>query len=135
MLWDLVLGGADSCQKRFLGEGDLAHHLHLGFAFFLFLEEFSISGHVAAVELGLDVFSIGFDILAGDDLAADGDLNRNLELLAGNGFFEFLGQGEGAGAGLSSKTDNGEGRGLFVIEKDGQFDEIGFLPGKWFVVN
>ena len=55
-------------------------------AFFLFLQQFAFSGDIATVALGQDVFAQRGNGLAGDDFGADGGLDGNLELLAGNQF-------------------------------------------------
>ena len=75
-------------HERFLRDVDAADALHALFAFFLFLEQFSFARHVAAVALGGDVLADGLDGLAGDDLAADGCLKRDLEEVAVDFFLE-----------------------------------------------
>ena len=72
-------------DEGFLRDLDLADLFHLGLALLLFFEEFFLAGYVAAVTFGRHVFAIGLDRRAGDDLAADGALDRNLELMARNG--------------------------------------------------
>ena len=53
------------------------------FALFLLLQQLLLSGDVAAVALGQHVFAHGLDGFPGDDLAADGRLDGDLEELAG----------------------------------------------------
>ena len=69
-------------QERLLRDLDVADLLHPLLAFLLLLEQLALAGDVAAVALGGDVLAEGRDRLAGDDLAADGGLERDLELVA-----------------------------------------------------
>jgi hypothetical protein len=59
-----------------------ADGLHPLLALLLLLEQLALAGHVAAVALGGDVLAEALDGLAGDDLAADGALEGDLELVA-----------------------------------------------------
>ena len=52
------------------------------FALFLLFQQFFLAGDVAAVALGQHILAHGLDRLAGDDLAADGRLNGDLEEVA-----------------------------------------------------
>jgi hypothetical protein len=56
----------------------------------LFVEEFVFASDIAAVELGGDVFAEGADVFAGDDFAADGGLEGDLEGLFGDDFLELF---------------------------------------------
>ena len=58
---------------------------------FCFSNSFFFARDVAAVALGQHVLAHGFHRLAGDDLAADGRLDRDLELLARDDLLEPLG--------------------------------------------
>ena len=73
-----------------LGDLDRAHHLHALLAGPLFFQEFAFPGDVAAVALGGDVFAKGRDGGAGDDLAAHGPLDGDLELLFGDFILEAV---------------------------------------------
>lgn len=66
-----------------LGDFDPADLPHALFALFLFFEQLAFAGDVASVALGGNVLADSLDRFAGDDLGADGRLERNVELLAG----------------------------------------------------
>ena len=61
---------------------------------------------VAAVALGEDVFADGADGFAGDDAAADGGLNGDLEHLARNQFAQARDQIAAAFVGLVAVADD-----------------------------
>src|SRR5438477_395244 len=69
-------------QKRLLRDLHLAHLFHALFAGGLLGPQLALAGDVAAVALGGDVLAHGGDGLAGDDAAADGGLNGDLEHVA-----------------------------------------------------
>src|SRR4051812_18181303 len=66
-------------HERFLRDVHAADALHALLAFLLLLQQLALARHVAAVALGGDVFADGLDRLAGDDLAADRRLERDLK--------------------------------------------------------
>src|SRR6202789_2050884 len=82
----LLFADLENRQECLLGNVDFADPLHALFAFFLFLQQFALSADVSAVTLGDDVFADGGNSLPGDDLRADGSLNRHLEHLPWNQF-------------------------------------------------
>jgi len=82
------LQGAD---EGFLRDVDAADRLHPLLAFLLLLEQLVLSRDVAAVELGGHILAIGLHRAAGDDLAANGSLDRYFEVLARDEFLELLG--------------------------------------------
>src|SRR5215471_13975466 len=71
-------------EKRLLGNLDAPDGFHALLARLLFLEELLLSSHIAAVALGEHVLAQRLDCLAGDDLPADGGLDRHVEHLARN---------------------------------------------------
>src|SRR5688500_20380588 len=75
----------------------------------------SLAGDVAAVALGGDVLAEGVDGGAGDDLAADGALDGDLELLLGDCLGEALaveiGRASGRGRVRERLGDSGAGAG------------------------
>src|ERR1700744_4177177 len=77
-------------DEGFLRDVDLAELAHLLLALFLLVEELALAGDVAAVAFGGDVFPERRDGLAGDDLAADGRLDRDLEEMARDQLFQLL---------------------------------------------
>ena len=56
----------------------------------MFLEQLALTADIASVTLGRHILANGLHRLAGDDLGADGGLNRYIELLARNQFLELL---------------------------------------------
>ena len=68
--------------KGFTGQGDSAELAHLLLALLLLFQQLLLAGDIAAVALGQHVLAHGLDGLAGNDLAADGCLYRDLEQVA-----------------------------------------------------
>ncbi len=95
-------------MKASCGIWTLADALHALLAFLLLLEDLHFSGDVAAVELGGDILAVGLDRLAGDDLAADGDLQRDLELVARDGPTELDDELSAASLGVAAVDDQRE---------------------------
>src|SRR6058998_3336712 len=71
-------------QEGLLGYVHGPHALHPLLAFLLFLEELALARDVPAVAFRQDVLPQRLHVRARDDLRADGRLDRDLELLAGN---------------------------------------------------
>ena len=69
-------------QERLLRHLDRADLLHSLLAFLLLLQELPLARDVAAVALGQHVLAQRLDRFPGDDAAADGGLDRDLEQLA-----------------------------------------------------
>ena len=74
----LALGLGDG-EESFLGDRDAAELLHAGLAFFLLVQEFQVTSKVPSMELGVHVLTVGLDGFAGDNLATNGDLNRDFK--------------------------------------------------------
>src|SRR5690606_5216855 len=74
----------ENLDEGVLRDVDLADGLHLFLPFLLFLQQLALPRDVPAVALRGDVFAEGADALAGDDLAADGRLDRDGEKLLGD---------------------------------------------------
>src|ERR1700691_4253608 len=83
-------------DEGLLRDVDFAELTHALLALFLFLEELTLAGHVAAVALGGDVLAEGPHGFARNDLAADGGLNPHLEHLRRNELFELFRHGAAA---------------------------------------
>src|SRR3954447_16484249 len=83
------VGGRQGGDERLLRHLDAAHHLHPLLAFLLLLEQLALAGDVTAVALGQHVLADRPNRLAGDDPAADGRLDRHLELLPRNEFLQL----------------------------------------------
>ena len=56
---------------------------------FCFSRSFFLTRNIAAVTFRQNVFTQGFDVFAGDNLAADGGLDGDVEHLAWNQFAHF----------------------------------------------
>ena len=114
MNWPL---GLQYFNKRFLRYVHIPNGFHPLFAFFLFLEEFSFAGDVAAVAFGGHVFAEGADGFGCDNFATDGGLDLHGELLARDNFLELFGQGASPALGFGAMHDAGKGvHGLGVHE-------------------
>src|SRR5690606_10264097 len=100
---------AEGLDEGLLGDLDPPEALHALLALLLLLEELALAGDVAAVELGRDVLAVDLDRLPGDDLAADGRLDRDVELLAGHQVLELLGGALAVVVGLLAVDDHAEG--------------------------
>ncbi len=72
-----------------MGDIDVTDCTHAFLAFFLFFEQFAFTGDVTTITLGCDVFTYGFNGLAGNDLGPDGCLDGDFELLTRDQFLEF----------------------------------------------
>ena len=77
-------------DKGILGDVNFADSLHLGFSFFLFFEQFALSGNITTVTFGGDVFAHRGDRFTGNDLAANSSLNGDDEELLRNDILEFF---------------------------------------------
>ena len=77
-------------HEGLLRNADHSDGFHALFAAFLLFQQFTLAADIAAVALGQNVFTQGFDGLARDNAATDGGLKRNLELVAINLLLEFF---------------------------------------------
>ena len=82
--------------------------LHPLLAFLLLLEQLALARDVAAVALGGHVLAQRLDGLAGDDLAADRGLERDLELVRGRSASELAQNRPAAPSRLVAVTDDAE---------------------------
>ncbi len=101
----------------------------------MFFEEFHFSGDVAAVELGGYVFAEGLDGFAGDDLAADADLQGDLELVLGDGAAELDEQAAAAFFGLGAVDDEAEGIDGGAVDEEVDFGEVALLEAEELIVH
>src|SRR5688500_5078821 len=100
----LALGGLffphpQGSNERLLRDRDVAIFAHAGLALLLLLEELALAGGVAAVAFRGDVLAKRRDGLAGDDLAADRRLDRDLEHVARDEVLEALAHAAAASLG------------------------------------
>ena len=77
-------------EERFLWHLNVSDLLHTFLASLLFLQQFALTAHVAAVALGKHVFAHLLHRLAGNDLCTDSSLDSYIELLARQQLLEFL---------------------------------------------
>lgn len=77
-------------QKGTLGNRDRADHLHPLLSSLLLLEELSLPGDIPSVTFRRHVLPVRLDGASGNDLSANGTLDRNLERLARNLLFQPL---------------------------------------------
>ena len=82
---------------------DGAKGTHPLLAFLLLFQQLLLTGDVAAVALGENVLAQRLDGLPGDDLAADGGLNGDFKLGAGDVLLQLFADLPGAGIALSAK--------------------------------
>src|SRR3712207_6754947 len=80
-------------DERLLRDLDLAELAHALLALLLLLEELALAGDVAAVALRGHVLAQRPDGLAGDDLAADRGLDRDLEQVLRDELAQLLAHG------------------------------------------
>ena len=107
------------------GELDGAQGAHLLLAFLLLFQQLLLPADVAAVALGQHVLPHGLDGLAGDDLAADGRLDGDLEELAGDVLLQLFADLPGAAVGLVPVDDEGQGVHLLAVEQQIDLDQVG----------
>ena len=110
--------------KGFTGQGDAAELAHLLFALLLLFQQFLLAGDIAAVALGQHVLAHGLDGLAGDDLAADGGLHRDLKQGAGNVVPQFFADAATLGVGVVPEHDHGECVHRVAVQQEVQLDQI-----------
>ena len=114
-------------HKGLGGDLDRAQGAHLLLALLLFLQQLFLSGDVAAIALGQNVLAHGLDGLPGDDLAADGGLDGDLEELAGDVLLQLLAQPSRPGVSLILVGDEGQGVHLVAVEEHIHLHQLGGL--------
>ena len=92
----------------FLRDLYVSDDLHSLLSFFLFLEQFLLTGNIAAVALGKDVLAQLSDCLSGYDASADRCLDRHVEQLSRDLFLEFLAHPAAAVVSAGCMHDKGE---------------------------
>ena len=105
---------------------DAADALHAFFAFLLAFEELALARDVAAVAFGENVFAQGANGFARDDVAADGGLNGDFELLARNQFAETRSEFAAALVGLFAMADERQRVDGLAGNQNVELDQIGF---------
>ena len=117
------------------GEEGLLRHLHVAdllhalLTLLLLLEKLALTRYVATVALGRHVLAHLLHRLAGDNLATDGGLDGNVELLAGDEFLELLTHAAAEVIGVVDVSQGREGIHGFAIEQDVELHEArGTVP-------
>src|SRR5690606_28968782 len=90
-LWPtLLVAHFQGGDESLLGDVDIAELAHAGFALLLLFEQLALARGVAAIAFGGHVLAHGADGFAGDDLAADGGLDRDDEEVRRDQFLQLL---------------------------------------------
>ena len=110
--------------KGLAGELDTAQLAHLLFALFLLFQQFLFAGDVAAIALGKHVLAHGLDGLAGNDLAADGCLHRDLEQVTRDVIPQLFADAASLGVGVVPEHDHGQCVHGVAVEQKVQLDQI-----------
>ena len=92
---------------------------------FLLLQQFALTGNVAAVTLGGHILAHGLHRLAGNDLGADGGLDGNLELLAWDKLLQLLADSATEGVGIVGVNQRGERIHGIAVQENVQFHQTG----------
>ena len=71
-------------------EEKLSDALHASLTLFLLGQHFLLTRYVTAIQAGRDILAVGAEIFAGNELTADGCLQRHLEVLPRNDFLQFI---------------------------------------------
>ena len=114
----------ENCHKGFGGQLHSTQGTHFLLAFLLLLQQLLLSGDVAAVALGQHVLSHGLDGLPGDDLAADGCLDRDLKQLAGNVLLQLFADLPGPAVRLFPVNDEAQGVYLVPVEEQVHLHQV-----------
>src|SRR3712207_1259355 len=135
----LVLAGAGIPGGQRGDEGLLRHlhaadHLHPLLAFLLLLEQLALPADVTAVALREDVLADRPDRLAGDDPAADGGLDRHLELLPRDELLQLRRDRGAVRVRLVLVHDRAERVDRLAVQQDVDLDEVGDLLAGGLVV-
>src|SRR3974390_626970 len=112
-------------DERLLRDVDLAVLAHALLAFFLLLQKLALAGGVAAVAFGGHVLAECAHGLARDHLAADRRLDRHLEHVRGNQFFQFLRHRAAARLRAGAVDQHGERVDRLAVDQHLAFSEIG----------
>ena len=118
------LSSLSTAVNASLGQGDAAQLAHLLFALFLLFQQLFLAGDVAAVALGQHVLAHGLDRLTGDDLAADGRLNGDLEEVARDVVPQLLADAAALGVGVVAEDDHGQSIHGVAVEQEIQLHQV-----------
>src|SRR5438309_2617673 len=119
-----VISHAQRRDEGFLRYGHISILSHPLLALLLLLEELAFAGGVAAVAFGGDVLAHGADRLAGDDLAADRRLDRDLEQVARDQLLQALAHAAAPRLGGAAVDDHAQGVDRLLVDEDAHLDEV-----------
>lgn len=124
--WDSGVGSVEfeHGEEGFLRDFYGANLLHALLAFFLLLEEFALSGDVAAVAFCGHVLAHGLDGLAGDNFRSYGCLNSDVELLTRYQLLELLTHAASESDGVVDMGEGREGVDALAVEENIELDEL-----------
>ena len=122
-------------QECLLRDLDRTHPLHPLLAFLLFLEQLPLAGDVPTVTLGEDVLAHRADGLAGDDVAADGRLDRDLEHLARDELLQSFGQLAAGGMRTIAVDDDRQGVDRLAVDEDVDLGEVRLAVAELLVIH
>ena len=111
-------------EEGFLRHFDIADLFHALLATFLFLQQFALTAHITAITLGKHILTHLLHRLTRDNLGADGSLDGNIELLAGNELLQFLAHPTPEGDSVVLMGQRGKGINRLTIEQDVELDEL-----------
>src|SRR5436305_11986015 len=117
-----VVAHAEGGDEGFLGDADAAVFAHAFLALFLLLEELALARRVAAVAFGGDVLAQRGNRFAGDDLAADRGLDRDLEQMARDELLQALAHDAAARFGIGAVDDHRERVDRLAVDQDAHLD-------------
>src|SRR6187455_3227696 len=120
---DLAVG-LQNLDEGIWWDRNAADKFHLLFALLLFVEELALAADVTAIALRSDVLAHFADVVAGDDLAADGGLYRDLEHLRRDDVGELLAQRPALAFGLAAVHDTGKGVDRVLVDEDVHLHEV-----------
>lgn len=121
-------------HKGFLRNLHVSYLAHPLLTFLLLLQQLLLSGNIAAVALGEDVFAHRADGFSGDNLRSDSRLDRDFEELPRNLFFELLAHLSSALVRRSLEYDEGQRIHFFFIDEDIEFYKLASLIAEQLVV-
>src|SRR4029078_300416 len=111
-------------QERLLWHLDPPDLLHPALALLLLLQQLALTAGVTRGALGVDVLAERLDGLAGDDLGADGGLDRHVVLLARDLLPQPLGEHLALVVGLVTMDDHAQRVDRVAAEQDVELDEV-----------
>ena len=116
---------------RYLHVANLTHTL---LTLLLLLEQLTLTRHVTTITLGRHVLAHLLHRFAGNNLASDGSLDCNVELLARKEFLEAFAHAASQYYGIVYVDESGECVDALAVEKDIELAKLGCAVLIHFVV-